>query len=389
VRVAVARECREGETRVAVTPEAVQRLVRAGHEVQVEAGAGWAGGFPDEAYAKAGARVEADRAKALAGADVVARVQPPSVAEAEDVPAGAVVVGFLYPLQNLEAVRTLAARGASAFALDLLPRVTRAQSMDALSSMSTVSGYRAALLAAEHAVKFFPMLMTAAGTVPPARVVVVGAGVAGLQAIATCRRLGAVVEAYDVRKGAREEAKSLGASVIEADLGESGEGEGGYAKALSAEAEARLKARLAERIRAADVVITTALVPGRPAPRLVDAATVDGMKPGSVVVDLAAETGGNCEGTQRGEVVRRGGTTIVGPVNVPATMPGDASRLYAKNIEEVVKHLTPPVPKEGPPPTEKVRLDLQDEITAGALVLLRGEVRHAPTKDALAAGGSR
>jgi NAD(P) transhydrogenase subunit alpha len=389
VQIAVVKESAPGETRVALTPEVAQRLVKAGHAVRVEAGAGEAAGHLDAAYQAVGAQV-APRPAFLAGADLVLGVQPPTPASLADVPAGATLVGFLWPAQNAAVVRALSERRLSMFALDLVPRITRAQSMDALSSMSTVAGYRAALLAAQHLRRFFPMLMTAAGTIPPARVLVIGVGVAGLQAIATARRLGAVVEAYDVRPEAREQARSLGASTIEVDVGESGTGEGGYARKLSAEAEARLAARLAERVKASDAVITTALVPGKPAPRLISEATLASMRPGAVVVDLAAETGGNCAGTVAGKVVVKHHVTLVGHCNLAATMATDASRMIAKNMQDIVKHLTPPPPADGAPPAPPgaVHLDLQDEITQGALALHRGAPLHAAAKAALATGAS-
>ncbi len=376
---------------MALTPEVAQRLVKGGHRVSVETGAGDAAGHLDAAYRTAGATVE-EGARLFAGADLVVRIQPPSVAEVERLPEGVGLVGFLWASQNVEAVRALVRRRVSVFALDLVPRITRAQSMDALSSMSTVAGYRAVLLAAQHMGRFFPMLMTAAGTIPPSRVLVIGVGVAGLQAIATARRLGAIVEAYDVRPEAREQAKSLGASTIEVDVGESGTGEGGYAKKLSPEAEARLALKLAERVKASDAVVTTALVPGKPAPRLISAETVRGMRPGSVIVDLAAETGGNCELTEPGRVVVKEHVTLVGTLNLPALMAADASRMLAKNIHEIVKHLTPPPPAEGAAPAAPpapVHFDLADEITAGALAIHAGEARHAAVKGVLALEGVR
>lgn len=382
MQVAVVRESAPGETRVALTPEVVQRLVKAGHAVRVQQGAGEQAGHLDTAYEGAGARI-ASGPGWLDGADLLLGVQPPAPASLEGVPAGVLVVSFLLPTQNAALVRALCERRLSMFALDLVPRITRAQSMDALSSMSTVAGYRAALLAAQHLGRFFPMLMTAAGTIPPARVLVIGCGVAGLQAIATARRLGAIVEAYDVRAEAREQARSLGATAIEVDVGESGTGEGGYARKLSAEAEARLAARLAERVKVADAVITTALVPGKPAPRLIDEATLRAMRPGAVVVDLAAETGGNCAGTEAHRVVVKHHVTLVGTCNLPATMAADASRMLAKNMHEILKHLTPPPPAEGQPAATGVHLDLADEITAGALAVLRGEARHPAARAAL------
>lgn len=383
MRIAVPKERQAGETRVALTPDVVQRLVKQGHEIVVETGAGTSAGAPDAAYADAGARLAPDAASAQAGADLVVRVNPPSVAEIADVPQGALLTSFLFPATHGDEVRAARERGIGWFAMDLVPRITRAQAMDALSSMSTVAGYRSALLAAWHLGRFFPMLMTAAGTIPPSRVVVCGVGVAGLQAIATCRRLGAIVEAYDVRAEAREQARSLGAESIEVDLGEAGEGSGGYARELSPDALRKLEAALAERVKKADAVITTALIPGRPAPRLIDAATVAAMRPGAVVVDLAAEAGGNVAGTVAGEVVEVGGVTLVGTLNLPATMALDASRMYARNIQDVVRHLTPAKPADGEATPAPVHIDLDDEITAGALAVYGGEVRHAPTREAL------
>ena len=385
MRIAVPKESLAGETRVALTPDIAKRLIRQGHEVVVESGAGAQAGALDGQYEAAGAKVVATDAELYDGADLVARIGAPELSEVAELPEGSLLVSFLWPVTQPDLVRALAERNVTAFAMDLVPRITRAQSMDALSSMSTVAGYRAALIAAQHLGKFFPMLMTAAGTVPPARVVIIGVGVAGLQAIATCRRLGAIVEAYDVRAEAREQAKSLGAEAIEVELGESGEGEGGYARELSEDAKAKLADKLAERVRAADAVVTTALIPGKPAPRLIDAATVEAMKPGAVIVDLAAETGGNCELTEPGEVCAKHDVTIVGTLNLPATMAIDASRMYAKNIEEIVGHLTPKPPKDDDeaPTSEAVNLDFDDEITDGAVAVHAGEVRHAPTREAL------
>ena len=385
MRIAVPKERQAGETRVALTPDVVQRLTKQGHEIVVESGAGASAGAPDSAYTDAGARIGPDAASAQAGADLVVRVNPPSAAEIADVPQGALLTSFLFPATHADEVRAARERGIGWFAMDLVPRITRAQAMDALSSMSTVAGYRAALLAAWHLGRFFPMLMTAAGTIPPSRVVVCGVGVAGLQAIATCRRLGAIVEAYDVRAEAREQARSLGAESIEVDLGEAGEGSGGYARELSPDALRKLEAALAERVKKADAVITTALIPGRPAPRLVDAETVAAMRPGAVVVDLAAEAGGNVAGTVAGEVVHVGCVTLVGTLNLPATMALDASRMYARNIQDVVRHLTPAKPAEGEAAPAPVHIDLDDEITTGALAVYGGEVRHAPTREALGA----
>lgn len=383
MQIAVLRERRDGETRVGLTPDIAARLIRQGHSVAVETGAGAAAGFLDAAYEKSGATITSGVSATVDGADLIVRVQVDDTGDIEGLPPGCVLVALTWPVTHTDVVKAMVDRDITGFALDLVPRITRAQSMDVLSSMSTVAGYRAALLAAQHIGKFFPMLMTAAGTIPPARVVVIGVGVAGLQAIATARRLGAVVEAYDIRAEAREQAKSLGADAIEVELDESGEGEGGYAKELSEAGKQRLAEKLAERIRASDCVITTALVPGRPAPRLIEAETVEAMREGAVIVDLAAETGGNCVLTEPGEVVVKHGVTLVGMLNLPATMATDASRMFAKNVEEVIRHLTPPKPEEGEEAPTGVHLDFDDEITDGAVVVHGGTVRHAATREAM------
>ena len=378
MHIAVAKESLDGERRVALTPDVVRRLIAEGHTVSVASDAGAQAGAPNAHYEKVGATISDD----ASNADVVVRVNPPTVDEVRALPEGCVHVSLLDSRRRHDVVRAMQARNVTGFALELVPRITRAQAMDVLSSMSTVAGYRAALITAQHLGKFFPMLMTAAGTIPPARVVVAGAGVAGLQAIATCRRLGAIVEAYDIRAEAREQAESLGANPIEVDLGESGEGEGGYAKELSKDALAKLEAALAKHVAKADACITTALIPGRPAPRLVDAATVEAMRPGAVIVDLAAETGGNCELTEAGKTVERHGVTIVGTLNLAATMPIDASTMFAKNVHEVIRHLTPK-PAEGEDTPSGVHLDFDDEITQGSVAVHDGEVRDPKTKDAM------
>ena len=362
MRVAVPRETASGERRVALTPEAVQRLAAAGIQVAVEHGAGSSAGFRDAHYAEAGATLIGSAAE---GAELVARVAPPSAAEVAALAPGTVVLGFLAPLSDPAGIERLRERGVVAFALEALPRITRAQPMDALSSQATVAGYKAVLLAADRVPKLFPLLMTAAGTIAPARVLVLGAGVAGLQAIATARRLGAVVSAFDVRPAVREQVESLGASFLE--LGVVGEETaGGYAKELTPEEQARQQMALEERLPEFDVVITTALVPGRPAPRLVPASAVERMRPGSCVVDLAAETGGNCELTSPGEEVVRHDVTIVGFTNVPSLMAADASRLYARNVVALVEHLAP---------GGVLTLDFEDEIVAGACVARPQEVK--------------
>ncbi len=356
-----------------MVPEVVSKLVGTGIEVAVERGAGAAARFPDDDFRQAGATVVPDAASSLGGASLLARVQPPTVAEVSSLPKDISLVSFLQPLAELDAIRALADKGATVYSLDLLPRISRAQSMDALSSQATVSGYRAGLSAAEHLAKFFPLFMTAAGTVPPAKVLVMGAGVAGLQAIATARRLGAVVRAYDVRAAAKEEVQSLGAKFVELDL-ESQEGTGGYAKEQSAEYLARQQELLTVEVVASDVVITTAQIPGRQAPVLVTAAMVAGMSEGSVIVDIAADSGGNCELSVAGEDVLVDGVTVVGLTNPPTTMPTHASFLYARNIANFMALLV----QEG-----ELAPDFDDEIVAGTCVVRAGRVVHGPTAEAL------
>ena len=360
MRIGVPRETAAGERRVALVPEVVGKLVPAGFEVLVQRGAGEAASFPDTAYEEAGARLVDD----WADSEAVVKVLKPSAEEAGRLHDGQVLIGFLQPLTDAEGIERLAQRGVIAFAMESIPRITRAQAMDALSSQATVSGYKATLLAAERLPKFFPMLMTAAGTVTPAKALVLGAGVAGLQAIATARRLGAVVTGFDVRPVVREQIESLGANWL--DLGIVGEEtEGGYAQELSEEQQRQQQDELERRMPEFDVVITTALIPGRPAPRLIPASAVAAMRPGSVIVDLAAEAGGNCELTEPGEEVVREGVTIVGFTNLPSTMPYHASQLYARNVSALLHHLAP----EG-----ELVLDFDDEITAGACVTRKEEV---------------
>ncbi len=339
---------------MALVPDAVSRLAKSGFEVVLERGSGAAASFPDAAYAEAGAEL-ADSAWA---ADGVVKVRKPTADETQELRNGQLLIGFLEPLTDPAGIERLTERGVHAFAMESIPRITRAQPMDALSSQATVSGYKAVLLAADRLPRFFPMLMTAAGTVPPAKVLVLGAGVAGLQAIATARRLGAVVSGFDVRPVVREQVESLGASFL--DLGVVGEEtEGGYARELTDEDQQRQQEELERRIPEFDVVITTALVPGRPAPKLIPASAVAAMRAGSVIVDLAAEAGGNAELTAPGEEVAREGVTIVGLTNLPSTVPLHASQLYARNVEALLAHLAP----EG-----ELALDWEDEITAGTCV---------------------
>jgi H+-translocating NAD(P) transhydrogenase subunit alpha len=361
MRIGVPKESAAGERRVALVPEIVGKLVPGGFEVLVERGAGEAAAFPDAGYEEAGARLVDD---AWSEADAIVKVQKPSGEEIARLREGQVLIGFLQPLTDAEGIQRLAEGGVVAFAMESIPRITRAQPMDALSSQATVSGYKATLLAAERLPRFFPMLMTAAGTVAPAKVLVLGAGVAGLQAVATSRRLGAVVTGFDVRPVVREQIESLGANWL--DLGIVGvETEGGYAQQLSEEQQRQQQEELEKRLPEFDVVITTALIPGRPAPRLIPAGAVRAMRPGSVIVDLAAETGGNCELTEPGEETVREGVTIVGFTNLPSSMPFHASQLYARNVSALLHHLAP----EG-----ELALDWDDEITAGACVAGKQEV---------------
>ena len=384
LNVFIPRERRRGETRVAATPETVRRMVKLGLAVAIERGAGEAAFFPDAELEAAGARLLADPVAGWGEADVVLKVAAPDAYEglpgheAEALKPGAVLIGFLSPYKNPEAVRLLAEGNVTSLALELVPRVTRAQSMDALSSQASIAGYKAVLLAAWRLPKYFPLLMTAAGTIKPGRVVVMGAGVAGLQAIATAKRLGAVVEVSDIRLAVKEQVESLGGRFIELPLQESGEGAGGYAREMGEEFLARQREIVKRHLSAADAVITTALVPGRRAPLLVTADMVAAMRPGSIVVDLAVEQGGNCELSQADrEVVVENGVLILGPSNLAAAQPYDASLLYARNVLSLLQLL---LDKEG-----KLAVDLGDEVVAGALLTHEGKVRHAPTAELLGA----
>jgi NAD(P) transhydrogenase subunit alpha len=355
MRLGIPKEISEGERRVALIPETVARLGD-GVEVIVESGAGDAAGFPDTAYTEAGAEIGDPWS-----ADVVAKVATPTAEETAQLRNGQVLIAFLQPLTDTAGVERLAAAGVHAFALESIPRITRAQPMDALSSQATVSGYKGALIAADRLPRFLPMLMTAAGTIPPAKVLVLGAGVAGLQAIATARRLGAVVSAFDVRPAVREQVESLGATFL--DVGVSGEEtEGGYARELTPEQQAAQQVELQTRIATFDVVITTAAIPGRPAPKLITAEAVRAMRPGSVIVDLAAESGGNCELTEPGSEIVDSGVTIVGTTNVPSTMPTHASQLLSRNIASLVGLFV----RDG-----ELVIDWDDEIVAGSCVTKR------------------
>ena len=372
MRIGIPKETAQGERRVAMVPDVVRRLTVANHTVLIEAGAGTAAAIPDDAFTAAGAEIAS--ADQVWGADVVAKVAKPSDAEVGRLKPESVLIGFLQPLTAGPTNKAIAGTGATAFAMEAIPRISRAQSMDALSSQATVSGYLSVLIAAQEMPRFFPMLMTAAGTIPPAQVLVLGAGVAGLQAIATSRRLGAVVTAFDVRSAVKEQIQSLGAKFFEVEgLGDA-EGTGGYARELTPEEQDKQRAALAVQMGKSDVIITTALVPGRPAPKLIAADAVAGMKPGSVVVDLAAEAGGNCELTRPGETITTdNGVRIAGPLNLPSQMAEHASQLYAKNIQSLLELMTD---KE----SGALNLNFEDEIIAGACITRDREIVHEAAK---------
>jgi H+-translocating NAD(P) transhydrogenase subunit alpha len=380
MRIGVPKEITEGERRVAMVPEVVGKLTRAAGEdasppeVLVQRGAGAGALIPDEAYAEAGAELVVE---APFDCDVVVKVAAPDAGEIARLGPETTLIGFLGPLTNGEGVRALAAAGVTSFAMEAVPRISRAQSMDALSSQANISGYRSALIGAQELGRFYPMLMTAAGTIRPATVLVLGAGVAGLQAIATARRLGAVVQGFDVRAAVKEQVESLGAKFLEFDLGGDLEGAGGYAKELTAEQQAKQQELMAEAIGKCDVVITTALVPGRRAPILVTEEAVRLMKPGSVIVDLAGEAGGNCELSEPGESVIRHDVKILAPLNVPSTMAEHASQLYARNIQALLGLM---VNESG-----QLSLDFEDEVIAGACITRGGEIVHEGAKAAAAA----
>lgn len=361
MNIGVPKETAPGERRVALVPETVGRLGKAGHRVVVESGAGVEAGFPDDAFRAAGATIGDPW-----GAEVVAVVQAPEASHLDRLSKGAALVGMLKASTSPDLLRRLADDGVTAFSLELLPRITRAQSMDVLSSQATVAGYKAVLLAAEAAPKLFPMLVTAAGTLAPAKVLVLGAGVAGLQAIATARRLGAVVSAFDVRPAVKEQVESLGAKFLMMDSAVTAEGTGGYAKELSADQHQRELDFLAASVKDMDIVVTTAAIPGKRAPILVTKAAVEGMRPGAIIVDLAAETGGNCELTQAGTRKDHHGVVILGPVNLPSSVPLHASQMYSRNVATFVGHLT----KDG-----KLQLDFNDEITKATCVTHDGKTR--------------
>lgn len=364
VAIGALSETQPGERRVALVPDVAARLAASNFTVIVEADAGKQAGFTNDAYREVGVALEGDRQTLLNTADVVLSVQPPRLEDVALLRAGAVTISFLWPATQGTIVKALATRCVTAFSLELLPRISRAQGMDALSSQSSLAGYKAVLMAANRLGKFFPLLMTSAGTIPPARVLVLGAGVAGLQAIATARRLGAVVEAYDVRSAARDEVKSLGATFLELEL-ETQPGLGGYARESSEEFLARQRKMLAERVAVADVVITTAAIPGKRAPLLITASMVQGMRRGSVIMDLAAETGGNCEVTRPGQVLEVGSVWVDGTTNIPSTMALSASQLYAHNVSNLLRHLSC---------AGELKLDFADEITKSCCVTHAGQV---------------
>jgi NAD(P) transhydrogenase subunit alpha len=378
MKIGVPKETVAGERRVALVPEVVRKLAASSAEVIVERGAGEGALIPDDQFDEAGATVSTELG-AVFSADVLVKVAAPSPEETERLKPDGVLIGFLAPLTNADGIRAIARTGVSSFAMEAIPRISRAQSMDALSSQANIAGYRAALIGAQELGRFFPMLMTAAGTIRPATVLILGAGVAGLQAIATARRLGAVVQGFDVRAAVKEQVQSLGATFLEFDLGGDLEGAGGYAKELTPEQQARQQELMAEAIGKVDVVITTALVPGRRAPVLVTADAVRRMKPGSVIVDLAGEAGGNCELSEPGESVIREGVKILAPLNLPSTLAEHASQLYARNVQALLELMT----DDG-----ELKLDFEDEVIAGACITRGGEIVHEGARRAAESAAS-
>ncbi|WP_071517844.1 Re/Si-specific NAD(P)(+) transhydrogenase subunit alpha [Geitlerinema sp. PCC 9228] len=372
MKIAIAKENELGERRVACVPDVIRRLASEQTEIWVASGAGEAAFFSDADYQQAGASIESDPAKLWSQADVVVKVAPPKPEEIEALQPGTLLVGMLNPWQNLELIQQLAQKQVTALAMEAIPRTSKAQSMDALSSQASIAGYKATLLAATALPKYFPMLTTAAGTVRPAKVFVIGAGVAGLQAIATARRLGAIVQAYDIRSEVKEQIESLGATFVEVELEEETSSEGGYAKEVSADTQQRIQEKVADTIADSDVVLTTAQVPGKKAPQLVSDATIARMRPGSVIVDVAAEQGGNCEGTEAGKDVVRHGVTIIGPVNLPSSVPVHASQLYAKNIASLLKYII----SDG-----HLNLNWDDEIISQSCITHQGEIVNPKVRE--------
>jgi H+-translocating NAD(P) transhydrogenase subunit alpha len=374
LKLSVPKETASGERRVALDPAVAARFAQLGVAVQIERGAGLAAHFPDAAYASVSVL---ERDALYQASDLMVRVAPPTVEEIERLPEGSTVVGFFHAHRSPELVRALQRRGILSFAMELIPRISRAQSMDALSSQAAVAGYKAALMGADLSCRFFPMLTTAAGTIRPSRVIVIGAGVAGLQAIATARRLGAIVEAYDVRSATREQVESLGAKFL--DLGVQAEGEGGYARELTEDEKRQQQEALAAHIAKADVLITTAAIPGRPSPKLIPETMVTGMKAGAVIVDLAAEGGGNCALTRPGETLEHGGVIVHGPLNVASQVALHASEMYAKNLLNFIS----PMLAEG-----AFRPDWSDEVVASSCLTRDGAIAHAPTRAAIEGGAA-
>ncbi|MFA5267830.1 MAG: Re/Si-specific NAD(P)(+) transhydrogenase subunit alpha [Methanoregula sp.] len=376
VVIAVPKEQTPGEQRVATVPEVVQKFTKSGYEVRIEHNAGAAAFYPDDLYRAAGAKVVSSQSELLDGARIVLRVQPPTVADIDQLAQGTIVVGFMNAANNLEVIARMRDRNITAFSLELVPRISRAQSMDALSSQATAGGYVAAVMGADNCPKFLPMLTTAAGTIRPATVLILGAGVAGLMAIATAKRLGALVEAYDVRRAAGEQVRSLGAKFLELEI--NAEGQGGYARELTPEEKVQEQQMVSAAVARADIIITTAAIPGRKAPVLITKETVAMMRPGAVIIDMAAESGGNCELTQAGRTIHEHGVLIIGPQNLPARIPFHTSQMYAKNLQSFLTLL---VDKDGVIVTE-----FTDEILTASLLVHAGEVRHGPTRDLLKGG---
>ncbi len=372
---AVLKETTAGENRVSATPQTVKELIKSGLTVRVQTGAGDASHYPDQDYQNAGAEICADAAATSANANIILKVASPTIEEMDLIPNGSAFVSLFQTTRELEQVKALTNKNITGFSMHLIPRTTLAQSMDALSSQANIAGYKSVLIGAAHLPVYMPLLMTAAGTIPPAKVLILGAGVAGLQAIATAKRLGAQVEAFDVRPEVKEQVESLGAKFVEVDSdGDDGVGEGGYAKETSDDYKQRQQELIKQHIAKSDLVITTALIPGRPAPLLIPTDMVNGMKPGSAIIDLAAENGGNCELTQGGEVIEHNGVKIDGTLNLPSSMQVHASQLYAKNVSTFVTYMV----KDG-----ELNLDMDDEIISGAMFTHQGKITHEPTREAL------
>tara|TARA_B100000073_G_scaffold146873_1_gene120906 strand:- start:2387 stop:3523 length:1137 start_codon:yes stop_codon:yes gene_type:complete len=373
--IGVLKEAQEGENRVAATPQTVKDLIKGGFEVHVQSNTGTPSFISDEEYQNSGAKIIQDAASVLKGADAVIKVGSPSLDEIDQLRSNSVYISLIQTTIELDKVKRLAQKNISAFSMHLIPRTTLAQSMDALSSQANVAGYKAVLIGAMHLPVYMPLLMTAAGTIPPAKVLIIGAGVAGLQAIATAKRLGAQVEAFDVRPEVKEQVESLGAKFVEVESDDDdGVGEGGYAKETSDDYKQKQQLVMKDHIAKSDLVITTALIPGKPAPVLIPNSMVDAMKQGSVIVDLAAENGGNCESTEPGKVVNKNGVTIDGSLNLPSTMQVHSSQLYAKNVSTLIAHMS----KDG-----NFNIDLDDEIISGAIFTHDGTITHQPTLQAI------